>query len=83
MGQFKRMLGYLGLRKPKANIESTPNTWGHQVYEHQFRKMKKDHQMNLNNHTCNKGFIEKFTTTYVTGAHLKNRLNEYRISTSH
>ncbi len=83
MGQFKKILVSLGLRKPKPNIESTPNTWGHQVYEHQFRKMKKDHQMNVNNHTCNKGFIEKFTSTYVTGVHLKNRINGSRLHTSH
>ena len=77
MGQFNKMLFYFGLKNPKKTMEETPNAWGHQVYNNHFRKMQKDHQMDLNNHTYQRGFIEKFTNTYVKGVHLKNRMNEY------
>jgi hypothetical protein len=83
MGQLDKMLFYLGFKKPNNSIEATPNTWGHQVYEHQFRKMKRDHQLDLNNHTYHRGFIERFKNTYVNGVHLKNRMNDYHLGVPH
>jgi hypothetical protein len=77
MGQFKKMLFYLGLKKNDTSLTNTPNAWGHQVYENRFRKMKKDHQLDLINHTYHRGFIERFKHTYISGVYLKNRLNRF------
>jgi len=75
MGHLKRLLIYLGIKKNKTSVEGTPNTWGHQEYQSKFRMFKKDHQLDLNNHAYRKGFIERFSSTYINVAHLKNRLN--------
>ena len=77
MRHFEKILVYLGLKKANNSIESTPNTWGHQLYERKFRKMKKDHQLDLNNHTYHRGFIERFKDTYMNGVQLKNRINNF------
>ena len=83
MRRFKQILFYLKLKKRTNSIESTPNGWGHQVYNHRFRKIKKDHQLDLNNHTYNRSFIERFANTYVNCAHLKNRINAFNLGTNH
>jgi hypothetical protein len=77
MRQINKIFSYLGLKTINTTINNTPNGWGHQFYNHYFRAMKKDHQLDLNNHTYRRGFIERFTSTYVNRAHLKNRINKF------
>ena len=77
MKYIDKVLRYFGFKNFEKSIQSTPNTWGYQVYQYKFRKIKRDHQLDLNNHTYQKGFIERFTSTYMNCIHLKNRINNY------
>jgi hypothetical protein len=78
MINIKEILFYLHLKKRNTPVKNAPNAWGHQVYNHYFRTIKKDHQLDLNNHTCRSGFIERFANTYVNCARLKNRINKFK-----
>lgn len=59
----------------KISLKKIPNSWGHQVYDKSYRKLFKDHKMDLLNHKVGQSFLERFVRTYVKKARLKNRLN--------
>ena len=76
MKNLTKILVYLGLKNPTNVVDNGGNTWGHQMYERQFRTFKKDHQLDINNKSYKKGFIENFTSKYINASSLKNRLNK-------
>ncbi len=58
-------------------LKNLPNCWGHQMYMKKFRKILKDHQIDLNNKHVTPGFIEKFVNRYVRKKFLRNRMNKF------
>jgi hypothetical protein len=60
----------------KLKLKNIPNSWGHQVYNRSYRKFLRDHQLDLNNHLFERGFLEKFVSKHLSKAKLKNRLNK-------
>ena len=59
---------------------NTYSFWDANLYYQQmkkFRKILKDHQIDLNNKHVTPGFIEKFVNRYVRKKFLRNRINKF------
>ena len=52
-----------------------PNCWGEQEYDNKIRELYKDKQIDVNNHSSNYSFIQKFVVTHLNGIHLKKGNN--------
>lgn len=74
-------------KKPKEETKNLipeglcPNCWGKQEYDHTIREMYKDKQIDVNNHTANYAFIQKFMVTNLNGIKLKKGNNSLECPT--
>lgn len=58
-----------------------PNCWGQQDYDTQIRELRKDKQIDVNNHEANYAFIQDFAVNRVNGIKLKKGNNGYECPT--
>ena len=58
-----------------------PNCWGNQEYDNVIREMYEDKQIDVNNHTANYAFIQKFVVNKVDGIHLKKGNSSFECPT--
>ncbi len=49
----------------------SPNVWGHQKFNGEFFRRKKDRQIDVNNKLIKYGFIRDFQVNYIDGIRLK------------
>jgi len=74
-------------KKPKEETKNhvpeglCPNCWGKQEYDNTIRKMYKDKQIDVNNHTANYAFIQEFMVTNLNGIKLKKGNNSLECPT--
>ena len=55
--------------------------WGHQEYDQKTRKLYKDKQVDVNNHSANYSFIKDFVVNKIDGIKLKNESGEAKCPT--
>lgn len=64
-------------KKPKEETKNQssegtcPVCWGYQEYDHKIRRLFKDKQINVNNHSDSYMKVKKFMVKYVDGIQLK------------
>ena len=58
-----------------------PICWGYQEYDKKIRKLYKDKQIDVNNHTANYAFIQDFVVNYIDGIKLKNEGGKVKCAT--
>lgn len=75
MNLFENIVEFL--RKPKKETEdmspegTCPVCWGYQEYDSKIRKLFKDKQIDVNNHSDSYMKVQKFMVKYVDGIRLK------------
>lgn len=58
-----------------------PNCWGEQEYDKQIREMYTDKQIDVNNHSVNYAFIQKFVVNRIQGIQLKKEIHGFECPT--
>ena len=61
--------------KNEVPAGACPNCWGEQKYDTQIRELRKDKQIDVNNHEANHAFIQDFVVNKVAGIQLQKRAN--------
>lgn len=70
---IEKLMNYIkGKNENEVPEGLCPNCWGEQKYGDLIREKYKDQQIDVNNHTSNYAFIQKFVVTHLSGIKLKN-----------